>query len=102
MKIIVTVRGRLKGDEAQAQRDHDATVDKLSPIGRSIGSVGHQAYLNPQDRREFLAMDTWTSMDGLQKFMSDPNTAAEIGKLFENPPDVTVWVESGWRSFMDA
>jgi hypothetical protein len=99
MKIIVTVRGRLKGDEAQAQRDHDMTVDQLSQVARPLGSVGHQAYLNPQDRREFFAIDTWSNMEGLQKFMSDPNTAAEIGKLFDGPPQVSVWVEAGWRSF---
>ena len=80
MKIIVTVRGRLKGDEAEAQKGHDATVDQLSAIGRAMGSVGHQAYLNPQDRKEFLAVDTWTSMDGFQKFVGDPNTGMHENK----------------------
>ena len=101
MKIVVSVRGRLKGDEAQAKRDHDAAVDKLIPVSRPLGAVGHQAFLNPQDRIEFMAIDTWNSMEGLQKFMGDPNTQAEIGKLFESQPSVSVWVESGWRSFQD-
>jgi hypothetical protein len=101
MKIIVTVRGRLKGDQAQAQHDHDATVDQLSQMARPIGATGHRAYLDPQDHREFLAIDSWANMDGLQKFMSDPNVAVELGKLFEGQPQVSVWVESGWRSFED-
>jgi hypothetical protein len=50
---------------------------------------------------EFLAVDTWNNLDGLQKFMSDPNVAAAFGQLFDGMPDVTIWAESGWASFMD-
>ena len=101
MKYIVTVRGILKDiGEKQAQMAHDATVDRLSPIGKSLGSIGHQAYLNPQNRREFLAVDTWTSMEGLQKFLNDPvNPGAAIAQLFDGQPEITVWAESDWRSF---
>jgi quinol monooxygenase YgiN len=100
MKYIVTVRGRLK--PAADQAAHDATVDRLSPISRPLGALGHQAYLNPQDPREFLAIDTWQSMEGLQQFMAHPeNPGAAIASLFENPPDITVWSESGWRAFGD-
>ena len=101
MKYIVTVRGILKdADEKQAHMAHDATVEKLSPIGVSLGSLGHQAYLNPQNRREFLAVDTWASIEGLQQFLNDPaNPGAAIAQLFEGQPEITVWVESGWKSF---
>jgi len=102
MKYITTVRGLLKDtDEKQAQTAHDAAVDKLSPVGRPLGSIGHQAYLNPQNRRLFLAVDTWNNLEGLQKFLSDPNTAAGIGSLFDGQPDITVWIEAGWRSFSE-
>ncbi len=98
MKYIVTVRGRLKADSGQAA--HDAIVDRLSPISLGLGALGHQAYLNAQDPREFFAVDTWASMDGIQKFMSDAaNPGAAIGSLFEGQPEVTVWSESGWRAF---
>lgn len=101
MKYIVTVRGLLKEtDEKKGQMAHDATVERLSPIGQSLGSIGHQAYLNPQNRREFLAVDTWESMEGLQKFMSDPaNPGTAIASLFEGQPDITVWAASGWKAF---
>ena len=100
MKYITVVRGRLKSaDEKAAQMAHDATVDKLSPMGRPIGATGHQAFLNPQNHQEFLAVDTWDNLEGLQKFMSDPSVGAEFAKLFDGQPDVTVWGESGWRSF---
>ena len=102
MKYIVTVRGKLKtANEGEAKAAHDATVDRLSPIGKPMGSLSHQAYLNPQDRREFLAVDTWESMEGIQKFMSDAaNPGAAIAALFEGQPDVTVWAAAdGWRAF---
>lgn len=100
MRYITTVRGRLKdADEKQAQMAHDNAVEKLSAISRPMGAVGHRAYLNPQDRRQFQAVDTWESLEGLDKFMHDPNVAAEFGKVFDGQPEVTVWVESGWSGF---
>jgi quinol monooxygenase YgiN len=100
MKFIVVVRGKLKDADAKAaQAGHDAAVAKLSPIGRSLGSSGHRAYLNPQNPQEFLAVDTWDNPEGMQKFMSDPATAATIGQLFEEMPEVTVWAEAGWSGY---
>jgi hypothetical protein len=100
MKYIVTVRGRLKElDEKRAQVAHDTTFERLSAVGQSFGSLGHQTYLNPQDGREFLAIDTWESLEGLQKFMNDPaNPGAAIAALFEDQPEITVWAASGWKS----
>jgi len=99
MRYIVTVRAMLKGDEAQAQKVHDETVAKVSPLGKSMGSTGHQAYLNTQNRREFLAIDFWDNLEGIQKLYSDPNLATEFGKLFEGQPEVTIWVNSGWMQY---
>ncbi len=100
MKYIVTVRGRLKSaDENQSRMAHDAAIDKLSPIGKPLGSTGHRAYLKVQDRREFLAIDVWDNMEGPQKLFSDPNLAAEFARLFDGQPEVTFWGDSGWSSY---
>ena len=64
-----------------------------------MGAIGHQAYLNPQDHRQFQVIDTWDNIEGLQKFLNDPNVAAEFGRLFEGTPEVTVWGDFGWKSF---
>lgn len=102
MNYITVVRGKLKSaDEKAAQTMHDATVEKLSAMTRPIGAIGHHAYLNPQNRTEFLAVDTWNNLEGLQRFMSDPQVAAEFGELFEGMPDISIWAESGWASFSD-
>jgi quinol monooxygenase YgiN len=102
MKYITVVRGTLKAaSQKESQAAHDAAVEKLSAMTRPMGAIGHQPYLNPQNPKEFLAVDTWNNLEALQKFMADPNVAAEFGKLFDGMPDVTIWQESGWASFMD-
>jgi quinol monooxygenase YgiN len=100
MKFIAVVRGTLKStDEKQSQMTHDGTIDKVSPIGRSMGNIGHQAYLNTQNRREFLAIDTWDNIENMQKLFSDPNLAAEFAKLFDGQADITIWADAGWQSW---
>ena len=101
MNYITVVKGKLKDGPKEAQMAHDSAVEKLSAMTRPMGAVGHHAYLNPGDPAEFLAVDTWNNLEGLQKFMSDPNVAAEFGKLFEGMPDISVWAESGWASFSE-
>jgi hypothetical protein len=49
---------------------------------------------------EFLAIDGWESVEALQRFLGDPAVQAEVGSMFDGPPDVTVWVpRDGWRQF---
>jgi hypothetical protein len=99
MKYIVTVRGTLKGDASQAQMVHDETVTKVSPLGKSLGSTGHQAYLNTQNGKDFFAIDFWDNLEGIQKLYSDPNLATEFAKLFDGQPEVTIWADSGWFQY---
>jgi len=100
MNYITVVRGKLKGaSQKDAQMAHDATVEKLSAMTRPMGALHHKAHLNPQDPMEFLAIDTWSNLEGLQKFMGDPQVAAAFGALFEDMPDISVWAESDWAGF---
>ena len=100
MNYITVVRGKLKGDSQKAaQMAHDATVEKLSEMTRPMGALHHKAHLNPQDPMEFLAIDAWNNLEGLQKFMTDPQVAEAFGALFEGMPDVSVWAESDWAAF---
>ncbi len=102
MTYITVVRGKLSAASAEeAQRMHDGTVEQLSAMTRPMGATGHQAFLNPQDTMEFLAIDRWNNLEGLQKFMSDPKVAESFGKLFEGMPDISIWADSGWASFQD-
>ena len=74
MKYITVVRAKLKGSNPQAA--HDATVEHLSVMTRPMGAIGHQAYLNPRGPTQFLAVDTWNNLEGLQKFTCNPDVAA--------------------------
>ena len=99
MRYVVTVRGMLKGYGKQAQKNHDATIAKVSPMSKPMGNTSHQTYLNTQNGKEFFAIDVWDNLEGIQKLYSDPNLAAEFGKLFEGQPEVTVWADTGWMQF---
>jgi quinol monooxygenase YgiN len=100
MEYVTIVRANLKGgDPKTAQKAHDATVEKLSSMTRPMGATAHKAYLNPQKPMEFLAIDRWNNIEGLQKFLADPKVAEAFGALFEGKPDISVWAESDWASF---
>lgn len=100
MKLVVVVRGKLKStDEKESMSTHNATIQMVGPMGRSMGNVSHRAYLNPQNHREFLAIDVWDNADGPQKLLQDPALGAEFAKLFEGQPDVTVWAETDWEGW---
>jgi quinol monooxygenase YgiN len=100
MNYITVVRGKLNADsQEEARKAHDATVEKLSEMTRPMGALHHKAHLNPQDPMEFLAIDTWSNLEGLQKFMGDPQVAEEFGKLFVEMPDISIWAESDWAAF---
>lgn len=101
MAYITTVRGRLRSsDPAEAMRLHNEIVDRLRPRGQPFGGVGHHTYVDPADPQAFLAIDDWTSVDGLQQFLGDPTVLADFGQLFEAMPEVTVWAaREGWRAY---
>jgi quinol monooxygenase YgiN len=99
MNYITVVRARLKGSPAEAQAAHDATVEQLAAMTRPMGAIGHRPHLNPQDPNEFLAIDTWDNLEGLQTFMGDPKVAEAFGALFDGMPDISIWSESDWASF---
>lgn len=102
MNYKTIVRAKLKGSPKEAQMAHDATVEQLSAMTRPMGAIGHQAHLNPKDPTEFLAIDTWNNLEGLQQFMSNPDVAAAFGQLFEGMPDISIWAEAqGWAAFSD-
>ncbi len=101
MPYYTTVRARLKDADPQvAMEAHNAIVAKLRGRNAELGGTGHRVFANAQDPQEFLAMDTWESMEGLQKAFGDPDTQREIGSMFDGPPEVTIWSpREGWTAF---
>ena len=100
MKFVVVVRGTLKSaDENESKATHNATILKVGPMFRQKGNVSHRAYLNPQNRREFMAIDIWDNAEGFQELLQDPALGAEFAKLFEGQPDVMMWAATDWEGW---
>ena len=101
MRVITTVRGTVKDtDPTKAKETHNEIFNRLKPVGDALGAIGHQTFLNPENPREFLAVDTWPDMESLQGFMRhSSNPAASIGGMFEGQPDIAVWVESDYDGY---
>ncbi len=101
MGYMTTVRARLRdADQAVAMQHHNEIVAKLWPMGQPLGAVGHTTFAKADDPRDFLALDRWDSIEGLQKFMGDPAVQQEIGSLFDGPPEVTVWAtREEWTAY---
>ncbi len=99
MKYVVVVRGKLKGNVADAGKAHNDIVAKTSQLSKSMGNVHHQTFLGVQNGNQFQAIDFWDNIEGIQKLYSDPNMAAEFAKLFDGQPEVTIWGESGWSQY---
>ena len=49
---------------------------------------------------DFLAVDAWQTLEGMQEAFGDPETQQTIGGLFEEMPEIKVWMpREGWKSF---
>lgn len=101
MPFYTTVRGRLNRADPQAAMElHNGIVGRLTPRNKPLGGVGHRVFENVQDPMEFLAMDTWETMEGLQQAFANPDTQAQMGSMFDGPPQVTIWSpREGWTTF---
>jgi quinol monooxygenase YgiN len=101
MGFIVTVRGTLKSaDEQAARKAHDSAAGQVRTLGKTLGNLHHQPYLNPENPREFFDVDVWNDdQAGLKKFFSDPGMAKAMGELFEGMPEIKVFEDKGWLSW---
>ena len=101
MPFYTTVRGRLNNTDPQKALElHNAIVARVTPRNEPLGAFGHRVFVNVQDPMEFLAMDSWQTVEGIQQAFSNPETAADIGSMFDGPPQVTIWTpREGWTKF---
>ena len=99
MKYTVTVRARLKADQAEAKKYHDEVTRATKEQARQAGDLTHKIFLDPQDPQAFLGIDEWSSLEGIQKFAGSPQIQEFFGQLFAGKPEVTVWVDSDWNQW---
>lgn len=99
MKYTVTVRARLKGEPAAAKKYHNDVTRATRDQAKQAGDLTHKIFLNPEDPKDFLGIDEWGSLEGLQAFAASPQIQEFFGKLFDGAPEVRVWVDSDWNQW---
>jgi quinol monooxygenase YgiN len=99
MPVTITIRARLKGEQADMQKIHDEVTGATKEMARQAGDISHKVFLNPADARDFLGIDVWQTAEQAQTFAADPRIQEFFGQLFEGQPEVTAWVDSGWNQW---
>ena len=107
---LLTIRGTLSPDTLEAARKvHNQTAGDPAGVAaaKSLGDVSHMVYVPmPHDGHaktkgagEFLIMDLWISIDGLNTFFSDKQVQ-EGGAMIFSERDPVVWAPAeGFVSF---
>ena len=95
--VSVTIRARLRSDQATAQQLHDQVTGATREMAIAAGDISHRVFLNPMDPRDFLGIDEWKSAEAVGAFASSPQIQEFFAQLFDGQPNVTVWVPSGWN-----
>jgi quinol monooxygenase YgiN len=99
MPVTITIRARLKADQPAMQKVHDQVTGATKEMARQAGDISHQVFLNPADPRDFLGIDVWQTPEQAQAFAGSPQIQDFFAQLFEGPPEVTAWVDSGWNQW---
>ena len=107
---LLTIRGTLSPDTLEAARKvHNQTAGDPAGVAaaKSLGDVSHMVYVpmqhNGHDKTkgagEFLIMDLWYSMEGLNTFFADKQVQQGCDMIFSDR-DPVVWAPAeGFTSF---
>lgn len=108
--FLLTIRGTLVPDTLEAARNiHNQTAGNPEGVAaaKSLGDVSHMVYVpaihnghdKPKGAGEFLIMDLWTSVDGLNTFFADEHVQ-EGGAMIFSERDPVVWAAApGFTSY---
>jgi quinol monooxygenase YgiN len=99
MIYTVSIRARLRGTPAEAKRYHDDVTTATKDAAKQAGDLTHAVYLDPRNPREFLGIDTWSSLEGITAFAGSAQIREFFAKLYDGDPEVHVWVASDWNQW---
>jgi quinol monooxygenase YgiN len=99
MKYTVTIRGRLREAQPYAKKYHDEVTRATRDAAKQAGDLTHTVLLDPNDPKAFYGADTWSSIEGIQRFAGSPQIREFFAKLFEGDPEVKIWVDSDWNQW---
>ena len=107
---LLTIRGTLSPDTLEAARKiHNQTAGDPAGVAaaKSLGDVSHMVYVpmeheghaKTEGAGEFLIMDLWYSMEGLNTFFADKQVQ-QGGEMIFSQRDPVVWAPAdGFTSF---
>lgn len=95
---LLAIRGTLSAETLDAARKiHNETAGAPANVAaaRSLGDLSHMVHV-PIDQPkttagEFLILDQWNNLDGLNQFFANPQVQEQAGRIFETR-DPVVWV----------
>jgi hypothetical protein len=103
---LLAIRGTLAPSTLEAARTiHNETAGAPASVAaaRSLGDLSHMVYVpangNPASASEFLILDVWNSLDGLNQFFANPQVQEQAGRIFSTR-DPVVWAPAaGFLSY---
>ena len=96
---LLAIRGNLAAKTLEASRSvHNQTAGHPANVAaaKSLGDLSHMVYVPLQSSpdNEFLILDVWNSMDGLNQFFANPTVQEQAGQIFTRR-DPVVWAPAG-------
>jgi quinol monooxygenase YgiN len=97
---LLSIRGTLAPSSLEAARNiHNQTAGAPASVAaaRGLGDLSHMVYI-PFDQPklasgEFLILDLWNNMEGLNQFFANPHVQEQAGQIFRSR-DPVVWTPS--------
>lgn len=92
---LLSIRGTLSPATIEAARTiHNETAGAPANVAaaRSLGDLSHMVYvpIGQAGVGEFLILDIWNNMDGLNQFFANPQVQEQGGRIFKQR-DPVVW-----------
>ena len=95
--FLLAIRGTLASPTiAEARKLHNSTAGHPANVAaaQSLGDVSHMVYVPMEKPKkgagEFLILDIWNSMDGINQFFANPTVQEQAGQIFTKR-DPVVW-----------
>lgn len=94
---LLSIRGTLASSTLEAARKlHNDTAGHPANVAaaQSLGDISHMVHIPTHKAEngagEFLILDIWNNMDGLNKFFANPTVQEQAGQIFKQR-DPVVW-----------
>ena len=95
--FLLAIRGTLASPTiADARKLHNSTAGHPANVAaaQGLGDVSHMVYVPMEKPKkgagEFLILDIWNSMDGINQFFANPTVQEQAGQIFTER-DPVVW-----------